>query len=362
FSNFNFKKSNLAQSKLLENLTENLIKIYALNGGMKGGDSSTPPQVAKLLVRLAEPSENMKICDPLCGSGSLLVECINQIKNTGGNSDNISLYGQEINYHIWSLAKINLLLHNINKFDIRPGDSIRNPQLVDEHGNLINFDRVIANPPLNLKDWGNEIAETDIYGRFHYGIPPKNEGNFAFIQHILAILNKTGKASVLMSQGILINEGLNVNIRKNIIEEDLIEAVVALPSKLLYNSSISPVILVFNRNKIRQRKNKILLIDASQEYKPENTKNYLQDENIDKIFSTYNKFQNQDGYANIVSIEELALNNYIINIKQHTNASLPKVHTQIELSKQISKLHKLEAERSQIESEINRYIRTLGRD
>lgn len=361
FSTLNLKNSNLSQNNLLGNISEALIERHASSKGMKGEDSSTPPQVMKLLVKLIEPSENMKICDPVCGSGGFLIECINQIKEAGGNLDSVSLYGQEINREIWSIAKINLLLHEIHNFDIRLGDTIRNPQLVeDKNGKLMCFDRVIANPPLNLSDWGNEIAQTDKHERFHYGIPPANEGNFAFIQHILATLNKTGKASVLMSHGILIHEGINAKIRQNIIKEDLVEAVIGLAPNLLYNSGIPGVVLIFNRDK--KHKGKILLIDASNEYKSDRMKNYLQDENIKNILSAYEKFKNKEGYAKVVSIKELAANNYIINIKQFTKPPLQKINIKVEMKKEMSKLSQLEAERAKIENELNECMRVLGVD
>lgn len=357
FSTLNLKNSNLSQNNLLGNASEVLIERHALSEGLKGRDSSTPPQVTKLLVKLIEPSENMKICDPVCGSGGFLIECINQIKEAGGNLDNVSLYGQEINREIWSIAKINLLLHEIHNFDIRLGDTIRNPQLVDENGKLMDFDRVIANPPLNLKDWGNKIAQTDNYERFHYGIPPAHGGNFAFIQHILATLNKTGKASVLMPRNVLFLEGINANIRKNIIEEDLIEAVIGLAPNSLYNSGIAAIILIFNKNKKISRKGKILLIDASKD-KGGKTINYLKDESIDNILSAYENFKNKKGYAKVVSIKELAADNYIINIEQLTKLPLQKNNIKVEMSK----LSQLEAERTKLENELNECMRVLGVD
>lgn len=357
FSSLNLRNSNLAEADVIGRACKELLEKSAFSQGQKGGESTTPPQVAKLLVGLVEPREGTYICDPVCGMGGLLVECTHQIQNQEGNPRNVSLYGQEINRETWTTAKINLLLHDIFEFDIRLGDTIRNPQLLEKEEKLMLFDRVIAHPPLNLSDWGYEIARKGRDNRFRYGTPPESSADFAFIQHILATLNETGKAAVLISHGGLFRRGAEASIRGGMIRDDLIEAVIGLPPNLLYGSSIPAVILVLNRDKEKNRQGNILFIDdASREYQAGRNQNYLRDEDIKHIISTYSNFQDQEGYAKVVSCEQLAVDDYILDIKRYVTP--PKLKVDIEA--EINKLRELEAERTRVESEMNECLRALG--
>jgi len=356
FSSLNLRNSNLAEADVIGCACKELLEKSAFSRGQKGGESTTPPQVAKLLVGLVEPREKMHICDPVCGMGGLLVECTHQIQNQKGNPRNVSLYGQEINRETWTTAKINLLLHDIFKFDIRLGDTIRNFQLVQKDGKLMLFDRVIAHPLLNLSDWGYEIVREGKDNRFRYGTPPDSSGDFAFIQHILATLNETGKAVVLVSHGGLSRRGAEAVIRGGMIGADLIEAVIGLASNLLYGSKMPAAILVLNRNKKKNRQGDILFIDASHEYQAGKNQNYLSDQHIERIISAYSNFQDQEGYAKIVPCKQIAADDYILNIKRYVTP--PKLEVNIEA--EINKLRKLEAERTRVESEIDEFLRALG--
>ncbi|MHC5822584.1 MAG: class I SAM-dependent DNA methyltransferase, partial [Nostoc sp.] len=191
-----------AEPDLLGKASEYLIAQFTSNLGKTSGEFFTPQKVAELLVRLLEPQSGMSICDPFCGLGGMLTECIKQIKHLGNKPNDLLFYGQHINQNTFSLAKINLLLYEIFDVDIRLGDTIREPQLV-ENGKLMLFDRVISNPPFRVDKWGYELAKIDVYDRFRYGIPPRGSGDFAFIQHIIATLKNTGKAGVLVSLGVL---------------------------------------------------------------------------------------------------------------------------------------------------------------
>jgi type I restriction enzyme M protein len=285
----------------------------------------------------------------------------------------VLLYGQEVNLESWAIAKINLLLNNLYNFDIRLGDTLRDPQLV-EGNKLMLFDRIIASPPFNVM-WGDEIGKIDKYNRFPYGIPPKNSGDFAFIQHILATLNDTGKAAVVVPPGVLFRgggvvvrpgvlfrRGTEGEIREKLITADLIEAVIGLPPNLLYGTGIPIVILIFNRKKPEKHKGKILFIDASREYQKGKGRNYLGEQDIAQIVSVYQAFQDlvsledQKGYAKVVSFEELTNNDYNLNI--HRYMETPKL--EVDIPAEITKLRELEAERAEAESEMNECLRALG--
>ncbi|MEH1846795.1 MAG: N-6 DNA methylase [Nostoc sp.] len=347
-----------AEQDLLGKACEYLIAQLAAILGKMSGEFFTPQKVAELLVRLLEPQPGMSICDPFCGLGGILTECIKQIKHFGNKQNDLLLYGQEINQNTFSLAKINLLLHDIFDFDIRLGDTIREPQLV-ENGKLMLFDRVISNPTFNVSNWGYELSKFDMYDRFRYGIPPKAGGNFAFIQHILTTLTNTGKAGVLVPLGVLFRGASEGIIRRRIIESDLIEAVIGLASNLLSSTGIPTAILIFNRDKQENRRNKILFIDASNEYQKSRNQNYLREKDITHIITAYQAFQDEEGYAKVVALEELAANEYILNINRYVLT--PKDEKdKIDIEAEIIKLRELEAQRAEAEKSMNKYLRELG--
>ena len=326
--------------------------------GKEYGGFHTPQKVAQLLLHLLELQPGMNICDPFCGLGGMLTECSKKIKYLGRKQNDLPFYGQEINQNTFSLAKINLLLHDLFDFDIRLGDTIREPQLL-ENGNLMIFDRIISNPPFSVRNWGYDLARIDVYGRFRYGIPPRGSGDFAFIQHILAILKNTGKAGVLVSLGVLFRGGVESEIRKNIIESDLIEAVIGLAPNLLYGTGIPTAILIFNRDKKEDRRNKILFINASNEYQKNRNQNYLREEDINHIITAYQAFQDEKGYAKVVALEELAANEYILNINRYVLTPKDE-NDKIDIEAEIIKLRELEAQLAEAENCINKYLGELG--
>jgi type I restriction enzyme M protein len=359
FSNLNLQNSNLVEPNLLGHACEDLIERFALNEGQAGGFSTTPRQVAKLMVRLIEPQERMLICDPVCGSGGLLVECMHQIEEQKGNPFNVSLYGQAPNRESWVTTKINLLLHDIPPFNIYLGNTISDPKLVQNDGTLMLFERVIANIPFNLRNWRrDEIVKLDKekHNRFRYGTPPNSSGDYAFIQHIIATLKETGKAAVLIPQGALFRSGAEAEIREGIIGHDLIEAVIGLAPKLFFGTSVPAVILVLNKKKEKERREKILLIDASHDEQAGKNQISLRDKDIARIISAYCNFQDEVGYAKVVSVEELAVNDYMLDIKGYVTSPKPEV----DLEAEINKLRALKAERTKVESEMNECLRALG--
>ena len=190
----------------------------------------------------------MRICDPTAGSGGMLIECAHYIERHGENPGNLTLHGQEKNLGTWAICKMNMLLHGLPDARIEKGDTIRDPKLVDE-GELLLYDRVIANPPFSLDEWGRDVAESDGYGRFRFGLPPKTKGDFAFVQHMVAVLNNSGRLGVVMPHGVLFRGAAEGKIRQGLLQEDLFEAVIGLPPNLFYGTGIPASILVLNRDK-----------------------------------------------------------------------------------------------------------------
>jgi type I restriction enzyme M protein len=184
FSTYRLRNSDFESPDLLGSAYEYLIKMFADSAGKKGGEFYTPTEVVKLLVSLLKPHAGMKVYDPTAGSGGMLVTTRNYLASHGENPSNLSLYGQEMNLNTWAISKMNMFLHGVFSADIRKGDTLRDPQHI-ENGELMSFDRVIANPPFSLKKWGKDEADNDAYGRFPYGTPPKDAGDLAFIQHMI---------------------------------------------------------------------------------------------------------------------------------------------------------------------------------
>ena len=276
FSKINLRNDHLAEPDMLGRAYEYLIEKFADDAGKKGGEFYTPHMVVRLIVELLEPKEGMRICDPTCGSGGMLIQAGKYIVEHGGRPHNFSLFGQEKNLGTWAICKMNMLLHGYPDARIEKGDIIRDPKLL-EGGELMLFDRVIANPPFSLDDWGHETAGGDAHGRFRFGVPPKTKGDLAFVQHMVATLNAHGKMGVVMPHGVLFRGASEGEIRKGLLQEDLIEAVVGLPTNLFYGTGIPAAILVINRDKPKARKGKVLFVEASREFREGSAQNYLRD-------------------------------------------------------------------------------------
>lgn len=213
FSTHRLRNVDFESPDLMGSAYEYLIKQFADSAGKKGGEFYTPSQVVWLLVSLIKPEAGMTVYDPTAGSGGMLIQTRNYLIANGDNPQNLSLYGQEMNLNTWAISKMNMFLHGVFNADLRKGDTIRDPQHI-KSGELMSFDRVIANPPFSLKKWGKVEAEADAYGRFPYGTPPKDSGDLAFIQHMIASLNATGKMGVVVPHGVLFRGSSEKEIRK----------------------------------------------------------------------------------------------------------------------------------------------------
>lgn len=357
FDSINLSNDNLENEDVLGNAYEYLIKKFADEGGKKGGEFYTPKEVVKVLVNIVKPQEGDRIYDPTVGSGGMLIHSIQYIKQHGGNPKNVSLFGQEINLSTWAICKMNMLFHEARGADIKKGDTIRKPMHV-EGGVLKTFDKVLANPPFSLKNWGYEDAQADPYHRFPYGIPPKSYGDLAFVCHMIASLNAKGKMGTVVPHGVLFRGGAEGKIRKGIIKDDLIEAVIGLPPNLFYGTGIPAALLIINKNKPVERKEKILFIDASKGFIKDGNKNKLKDEDIEKITKTYDEFKDVDKYASVVTLETIKENDYNLNISRYVDTTEPE--PEVDIPKVIKEIRELKKKSKETENRLNEYLKELG--
>ena len=254
---------------------------------------------------------------------------------------------------------MNMLLHGLPDARIEKGDTIRDPKLVDE-GELLLYDRVIANPPFSLDEWGRDVAENDGYGRFRFGVPPKTKGDLAFVQHMVAVLNGTGRLGVVMPHGVLFRGSAEGRIRQGLLEEDFFEAVIGLAPNLFYGASISASILVLNRDKPPARRGTVLFIDASGEFEEGSNQNRLRDEDIVHISKTFHAFADVEKYARVVPLAEIEQNDWNLNISRYVDTS--EEEERIDVAEAVRKLRELERERTAAEATMNRYLAELGYD
>ena len=264
----------------------------------------------------------MKIYDPTAGSGGMLIQTRNYLIEHDENPQNLSLYGQEMNLSTWAICKMNMFLHGVFNADIRKGDTLGDPQHTRD-GELMVFDRVIANPPFSLKKWGKDTADNDPYGRYPYGTPPKKAGDLAFIQHMIASLNAQGKMGVVVPHGVLFRGLSEKEIRKGILEDDLLETVIGLPSALFYGTGIPAALLIINKNKPADRKGKVLFINGELEYQEGKKQNKLGNIDVQHILKVYDAFKDEKRYSKVVSMDDIRENDYNLNIRRYADTSPP---------------------------------------
>ena len=322
YSTFRLRTEDFERPDLLGAAYEYLIKMFADSAGKKGGEFYTPSEVVNLLVSLLKPHAGMKVYDPTCGSGGMLIQTRNYLSDHGENPANLQLFGQEMNLSTWAICKLNMFLHGVFSADIRKGDTLGEPQHV-EHGEIMRFDRVIANPPFSLKNWGRDLAEHDGYGRYRFGIPPKDAGDLAFVQHMIASLNQEGVMGVVVPHGVLFRGGQEGEIRKGILEDDLVEAVIGLPSGLFYGTGIPAALLVINKNKALERKGRVLFINAELDYQEGKNQNILRDQDIEKVVGCFDAYNEIKRFSRVVPIEEIRENDHNLNIRRYADTSPP---------------------------------------
>ncbi|MCR3969006.1 type I restriction-modification system subunit M [Aeromonas veronii] len=351
----NLKPSRVGTLDVIGNAYEYLIKNFAASGGQKAGEFYTPPEVSDLIAELLEPMPGDTICDPACGSGSLLMKCGRKVVANHGEK-HYALYGQEAIGSTWSLAKMNMFLHGEDNHKIEWGDTIRNPKLLDKNGDLMRFDIVTANPPFSLDKWGYEEAGNDKFGRFKRGLPPKTKGDYAFILHMIETLKpKSGRMGVVVPHGVLFRGSSEGKIRQQLIDENLLDAVIGLPEKLFYGTGIPAAILIFKKQKVDDN---VLFIDASREFKAGKNQNLLSADNIAKIVATYRNGGNVDKYAYLASLKEIKENDYNLNIPRYVDTF--EEEEEIDLLAVRAEREQLKTQLAELEIEMAKYLEELG--
>jgi len=304
---------------VLGNAYEYLIKKFADLSNKKAGEFYTPRSVVKMLVNILEPHEGETVYDPACGTGGMLIEVVEHIKDSGGRVQLLwgKVFGQEKNLTTAGIARMNLFLHGVEDFDIIRGDTLRDPAFFvgDE---LATFDCVIANPPFSLEKWGDEIWAADRFGRNFAGIPPQKSGDYAWVEHMIkSMAAKSGRLAVVLPQGALFRGGSEQRIRKHLLEADLLEAVIGLAPDLFYGTGLAACVLVLRQRKARGRQGKVLVVDASSLFRRGRNQNTLEDEHRERIEQLYAAFSDEEGVAHVADLDEVAGNDFDLNISRY---------------------------------------------
>lgn len=354
------RPSRIGDQDIIGNAYEYLIEKFAAGAGKKAGEFYTPSAVSRLLARLLDPQPADRICDPACGSGSLLIRCAEQVGGT-----NYSLYGQESNGSTWALAMMNMFLHNVNQPHIAWGDTLRHPELM-EGDHLMRFNVVTANPPFSLDKWGVEFAEVERKGdgrfnRFHRGLPPKSKGDYAFISHMIETTfiepEQNGRVGVIVPHGVLFRGGAEGTIRASLIRENLLDAVIGLPPNLFFGTGIPAAILIFKRNR---PSTDVLFIDASREFEAGTNQNKLREGDLERIVSTYRARQPIERYAHAATYEDIEANDFNLNIPRYVDTF--ESEDQVDVAAVQREITDLKAQLAEVESRMAGYLRELGLD
>ena len=342
---------------------EYLIAKFADDAGKKGGEFYTPKMVVRLLVECLQPQEQMSVYDPTCGSGGMLLETCHYLDRNNKNPKTLALFGQEKNLNTWAISKMNLFLHDIDDVEIKRGDTLTDPShLVGEEGGargLRTFDRVLANPPFSLKEWGHDQwSKGDKFGRDKYGCPPKSYGDLAFVQHMVASLKAKGMLGVVLPHGILFRGGAEGKIRKGLLQDDLIEAVIGLPTNLFYGTGIPACILIINKDKPAAHKGKVLFVNGAKEFKDGKNQNTLTDDNVERLAKGFTDYTDEERFSRVVELSEIAENDYNLNIPRY----VPDLEEEeeIDVAAELVKLGDLRKERDAAENTMLSHLKELG--
>lgn len=344
------RPSVVGEEDVIGNVYEYLLERFASDAGKKAGEFYTPGQVSSLLAKLLAPQKGDTICDPTCGSGSLLIKVGRQ-----ADERDFALFGQEMNGTTHALCRMNMFLHGMDNFRIEWGDTLRNPRLV-ENDQLMKFDIVVANPPFSLDKWGYEEAAADPFHRYHRGLPPKSKGDWGFITHMIETAREaTGKVGVVVPHGVLFRGAAEGKIRQKLIEQNLLETVIGLPANLFFGTGIPAAILLFNKGKTT---GDVLFIDASREYKDGKNQNLLTDEHLQKIVGTYQTFQTVEKYAYRATPQEIADNDFNLNIPRYVDTF--EEEAEIDLNAVKADITRLESELATVRAKMQGYLEELG--
>lgn len=357
FSSKNLSKK-YVEPDMLGQAYEYLIKKFADLTNRKAGEFYTPRTVVHLMGSILKPQEKESIYDPACGSGGMLLEAYHYVKNKGGDERTLKLYGQEKNLTTSSIARINLFLHGVQDFEIIRGDTLRNPSF-HEGDMLSQFDVVIANPPFSLSNWGQEHWSHDLFGRNIAGTPPKSNGDYAWVQHMISSMAEvTGRMAIVLPHGALFRGGAEGKIRKKLIENDLLEAVIGLGPNLFYGTGISACILVYRAQKAEEYKNKVLFIDAAEQYQKGRNQNFFLEENAEQVLKWYEKFEDIEEISKVVDTEEIQENEFNLNISRYVRKQL--VVEEIDLKETFKELNNAYDEFLESEKKMKALLKEVG--
>jgi len=308
-------------SDIIGDAYEVLIKNFADATNKKAGEFYTPRSVVRLMAEILDPQEGETVYDPACGTGGMLLAAVEHVRAKGGDPRTFfgKLYGQEKNLTTSSVARMNLLLHGIEDFAIERGDTLRSPLFRDPAtGGLATFDCVIANPPFSLQQWGREVWENDPWGRAFAGLPSDNSGDFAWVQHMVkSMALGRGRMAVVLPQGALFRGGVEGQIRRTLLEQDLIEAVIGLAPNLFYGTGLAACILVLRQRKPPQRAGYVLIVDASSLFRKGRAQNFLDPEHAETILGWVQDFVDVEDRARVVTVAEIAKEEWTLNISRY---------------------------------------------
>ena len=363
FSVLELMPSHLANKDAIGDAYEFLIANFASDAGKKAGEFFTPSEVSLMLAMLTKGEEGSKIYDPTCGSGSLLIKAAQQV-----GSRNVALYGQENNGSTWALAVMNMFLHGFDNASIRWGDTIRNPLHLSSSTSLEKYDVVVANPPFSLKKWGKEEADSDTFNRFWRGVPPAGRGDWAFVSHMIEVAKEeTGKVGVVVPHGVLFRGSSEGKIRQQVIKENILEAVIGLPSGLFFGTGIPAAILVFNKGRTIQtnQTTDILFIDASEHYQSGTNQNQLRQQDIEKVVQTYRNFADgkytagvvEDKYSYVATFDEVKENDYNLNIPRYVDTF--EEEEPVDMSAVRQRIGTIEKDLEEVQREMQQYLNKL---
>ena len=363
FKDLDLRPSRLIGEDVIGNAYEYMISRFASDAGKKGGEFFTPSEVSELLARLVKPEVNDRVYDPTCGSGSLLIKAYNKIP-----AGKAQIYGQERNGQTHSLCRMNMFLHNIDDAKIAWGDTLANP-LNLENDKLMKFQVVVANPPFSLDKWAMGFAgegsdkdfkmeeSLDPYKRFSWGVPPTSKGDYAFVLHMLHSLAEGGRMGVVLPHGVLFRGASEGKIRKQIIDMNLLDAVIGLPSNLFFGTGIPACILVFKQNR---DKKEVLFIDASGDdcYEKGKNQNKLREADLQRIVDAYEKYETIEKYAYVATIDEIKENDYNLNIPRYVDTF--EEEEMVDMEAVAENINHIKAELAEVEVEMAKYLEELG--
>jgi len=364
FKDLSLRPSQIGNEDVVGNAYQYMIGQFASDAGKKGGEFYTPAEVSELLARLVKPEENDRIYDPTCGSGSLLIKVAEQVP-----SRKLAIYGQERNGATHSLALMNMYLHGIDDAKIEWGDTLANPLHLDD-GKLMKFQAIVANPPFSLDKWAMGFAGEgtndkkfkmdaglDPHRRFEWGVPPASRGDYAFVQHMLYSLAENGRMATILPHGVLFRGASEGKIRKQMIDMNLLDAVIGLPEGLFFGTGIPACIMVFKKDR---KRNDFLFIDASGEehYEKGKNQNQLREQDIEKIVKAYEKREEIDKYAYVATLVEIKENDYNLNIPRYVDTF--EEEEPVDMDKVKNNITNIKQKLHEVESQMEKYLEKLG--